>query len=102
MPFGMWHFPKGRAQVLYPNSKSECWEKQFTDGTEDKPQGHSGTWQILGTWVILELAVLDVASGEFARNILGTVLADLEGTWADGLVIGGRIKGLGRGDIKPT
>lgn len=49
----------GRAQVLSPDSKSGCWEKQFTDGTEDKPQGHSGTWQSLYTWVILELAVLD-------------------------------------------
>lgn len=62
----------GRAQV--PNSKSECWEKQFTDGTEDKSQGHSGAWQILYTWVILDLAVLDTSAGEFARSILGTVL----------------------------
>lgn len=87
----------GRAQVLSPDSKSECWEKQFTDGTEDKSQGHSGTRQILYTWVILELAVLDISPGDFARSILGTVLADLEGSWADGLVIGKRAKGQGRG-----
>ena len=47
-------------------------EKQFTDGTEDfKAQGHAVTWQVLYTWVILKLAVLDLSSEEFTRSFFG-------------------------------